>query len=399
MHPSAGICLCLLWAGLPAAARGGALAVELQEPSPRATVKLSVPFVEVVGRARLGELVGHDVVIALDLSESSHHPVGTDLDGDGNVGKLRMSFHRRLQTRPVRWTTDPEDTVIAAELAAARIAVERLGGRGCRLGLITFSGRPRTRSPVGTPAATLEALDGILLPKRADLSGSNLAAALTRARDLLLQAAPGRGARRPSAVLLLTDGDATAPHSRLHAEKRALRAARELAARHIPVYSYAFGEDALEDPGTLPEISARTGGRFLPVEDPRVIAEGLPEPLGLERVAIRNLTTEQPARALRTFADGSFDAFAPLAPGENLLEVTVLRSDGRSATVRRRVLYEAPTLLGPAEKRDAARLLVELRRRTAETELARGSRATPPRRRSLEVEMEGGTRPCAGDCP
>jgi hypothetical protein len=104
------------------------------------------------------------------------------------------------------------------------------------------------------------------------------------------------------------------------------------------------------------------------------------------RVSITNATTGAPARAVRLFPDGSFDALLGLAPGENLVRVEAFASDGSGVFRERRIERRD----GAAEGAEAARgqeLLRKLRERTAEMEAwAEVERRRGEQRRSLEIQ-------------
>ena len=105
----------------------------------------------------------------------------------------------------------------------------------------------------------------------------------------------------------------------------------------------------------------------------------------LAELEIRNQTTGRLARAQRIFPDGSFDAFLGLVPGRNELELVGTGGDGRLSRARRTVTFErvGSETETEAERRKAARMLVKLRHRTAETAAA----PEPERRRLREVEV------------
>ena len=373
------------------------LSLTLERPTEDQQVRLSAPLVEVRGRTLIGEpdesgsaaaiheLVSADVVLALDLSNTSLMSMGVDIDGDGKVGRNRRPLYGWPQRSHRAWTTDSGDTIIQSELVAARTLVDRLGARRARLGVLTYTGKPRARGEVGSPEQAIVALERIRIT--VDWTGTDISRALWLARDMLLDAPRKRGPSRPRIVLLFSDGKPTAPRSEYTAERNAMRAARELTEEGVQVYTLAFGQNAREDPGVLKEIAEVTGGRFVEVEHPARVLEELAKvefvkPAGLR---IRNLTTEKVARAVRVFTDGSFDGFVPLAPGWNRLEVSALDPDGDRVRVERRVFYEKPEVESLDDRRRAARMLVELRHRAAETELA--SQAATASRRESDVEV------------
>jgi hypothetical protein len=114
---------------------------------------------------------------------------------------------------------------------------------------------------------------------------------------------------------------------------------------------------------------------------------------GLDGVKITNLRTGVSARAVRVFADGSFDGYVPLEPGENTIEIVAELSSGVRLTAERRVVYAPVAAPTPEQEAAARELLDTIRRRTEETRLliqpARASReadgASAPAR-SVEIE-------------
>ncbi len=343
--------------------------------------------------SEIAELVGADVVLALDLSNTALLAMGLDIDGDGKVGRDRRSRYWGANDRPHRfWTTDPDDTIIRSELLAAGALVDRLAERRARLGVLTYTGKPRVRAEVGSPEQAAASLERIKI--RVDWTGTDISRALKLARDLLAEAPRKRGPSRPKIVLLFSDGQPTVPHNEYSARKRALDISRELADEGVQVYTLAFGEDAREEPGVLHDIAEITGGRTIVVLDPVEVLDDLAKvefvkPGGL---TILNLTTGEAARAVRVFSDGSFDGFVNLVAGENRIEVAALGPDGELVRVERAVFYEKPETATREDRRRAARILVELRHRTAETELASGTDKRYERDSSVEVHPEAPTQ-------
>ena len=110
----------------------------------------------------------------------------------------------------------------------------------------------------------------------------------------------------------------------------------------------------------------------------------------LRELEIENVTTGRSARAVRLFPDGTFDGFAPLVPGENLLRVTVHDDSGASRSLERMVTFQK-TSTDTAEARKRLELLLEqLRLRTLETQLAKEARRKRERilERQLTIEVE-----------
>jgi hypothetical protein len=160
----------------------------------------------------------------------------------------------------------------------------------------------------------------------------------------------------------------------------------------IRIFAFAFGSGGAEATEVLAEMASWTDGRARSVEHPEQLVSELRE-LNLadvSRVAIRNVTTDTPARALRLFPDGSFDALVTLVEGPNLLRIEAFGLDGSGLRVERNVLR----LEGSAaddEARQGRALLDALRQRTAEMEAwAEVERRRLEQRRSLTIEAAPG---------
>ena len=120
--------------------REGALdgaGVEISSPRPGALVMNEEDHAEIEGRVGFGEreAAGYEILIAIDVSGSTQQPSGIDVDRDGELG-LAYELRRAI------FSTDPGDSILAAEVKAVRMLVERLApGLGpTRVGLLSFSG-------------------------------------------------------------------------------------------------------------------------------------------------------------------------------------------------------------------------------------------------------------------
>jgi hypothetical protein len=109
---------------------------------------------------------------------------------------------------------------------------------------------------------------------------------------------------------------------------------------------------------------------------------------GLESVTIRNLTSGRDGRAVRVFADGSYDGFVPVEPGPNQLEVRARMSDASTASGTVDIFVERAEVQSEQERADDQRLLDELRARTAETELLEEQERARKQRGETSVEIE-----------
>jgi hypothetical protein len=364
------------------------LGLELDSPAPGQLVRLSAPVVEVSGRVA-AELYASDIVIAIDLSNSALLASGADVDGDGTLGTTKRwakdGGGKGYLYR--RWTTDADDAIIHSELLAARFLISGLAARKNRIGVLTYTGTPRVRARIGSPDAALEAVERVRIVE--DWSGTNIALALQEAARMFGETPPMPGPLRPRTILLFSDGEPTVPYTEYTAVRRAIDKTRELAERKIRVCTFAFGEDA--DMEFLSKLARLTLCRLIPFEEPRdLLIDRIGKSFELQQLTIVNLTTGQPARAVRILPDGAFDGFAMLVPGENRLRVSATLANGRHATAARSVRYEPAETESEQDRRNAARLLIELRRRTQEVEAA-AVEGQPPDRES-GPENEGSNR-------
>src|SRR5262249_43478624 len=138
------------------------------------------------------------------------------------------------------------------------------------------------------------------------------------------------------------------------------------------------------------------GGHFERIEKPgdAIARLRLVDLADLVALRVDNTSTGQPGRAVRTFPDGSFDAFVQLEPGENRIRVTATLGDGGEAKQERVVRYVASAPATDAQREQQRALLEELRRRTREVELwAEVEKGRTQQLRELELEPERSATP------
>ena len=325
--------------------------LELETPEEGQVITGPLPLTELFGSAGLFETTLHDVVIALDESNSTLTKLHRDIDGDGS-----------------------NDSIIEAELAAAYRLVGRLDPRTTRVALVTFTASARVLVPLGPPSAVLAALDAYEI--KFDPTGTSHAIALAVSlQELVDHADPD--ARRKRSVLLLSDGRPTAPSVPV-ASRDALRIARFYGEHGIRIHAFALGP--LRTAETYREIAEVSLGSYVSLEDPGDIVARLAEVRlsGLEAVEIRNQTNQTAARAVRVFPDGSFDGFLELQDGRNEIEVLATIQD-REPIIQQVTLHYMPDALETAEHEATLEEFRErLRERSVETELYRETQRTPP---------------------
>lgn len=375
--------------GLPGLAGAERIWAELERPREMQHVREPIGLVEVRGWAGTGLRGSHDVVVVIDRSGSTWDASGVDIDGDQKVGEnVVVEDVAGLRRRVV---TDPDDTIAQAQLTAARRLIERLDSETTRMGIVTFAGVERVRARIGAERVELlEALDR--LPNAPERGGTYLYGAIIAAMRVLKDAPRTPGQRRLRSIILLSDGLPNAPPPRVAAERAAVRAAEHAANAHIPIYSFAFGSEVMARPKVFVDMARVNGGELLLIDQPGDIIDYVPHMslTRLRRLEIENATTGERARAVRLFPDGTFDGFAPLAPGENLLRVTIYAEGGGQHAIEVPVLFEKLGAEAPGYRRRLELLLEQLRTRTLETRLAEQARLKRERalRRTLEIEVE-----------
>ena len=386
----------------PTAAMAEPLALAVSAPAANATTHL--PLVEVQGGAGRGARAAWDLALVLDLSESTLHASGLDLDGDGPEGRTDPRLLERfvpsgfagpaLAKRLVDGL-DFEDTILAAELEAASVLIARVAGPRLRTGLIGFSDQARVLAPLGSPPAALEqALADLRIHLGEHLRGTHYAAAIEAAHRMLVPEPEATSDGRQRAIVFLSDGEPSLPvFDGDHGRGAALRATREAGLAGIHLFAFAFGDEGAAATELLAQMAEWTEGRSARVAQPEQLVSALRELalVDVARVVIRNATTGAPARALRLFPDGSFDALVSLAEGPNLLRIEAFAGDGSGVVLERTV----ERLPGSAAADEAARgreLLSQLRQRTAEMQAwAEVEQRRQEQRRSLTIEA--GPRP------
>jgi hypothetical protein len=358
--------------------------------------------------------VAFDVMLVIDVSGSTRNPSGADVDGDGVVG---FDPNFELVTPgtypPDMASTDPGDTVLAAEVAAAKALLATLAPGRTRVGIISFSGEMNSltgqRERYDQQDAWLEvplsadldqartALDQIAL--RGPHGGTNFAAGLRLAVTELAGLTGARSQPRPDAkqvILFLTDGLPTFPiGSGSVADagdtEAALNAARLAHKAGITVNTYALGPSALTNPIAATEVARITLGTFLPVQKPGDIISFLQGVTfaNIEDVVFTNLTTREVSTDVRLSPDGSFSGFVPVKEGHNQVRVTALASDGSKGSVDLDLLFEKSGL----SEKELALELDRIREHNKQflllVEQERIRRFREQQRKVVELKVEG----------
>jgi len=385
-----------------ASGSAGEVFLEIREPPPGSEQEAGIEWAEVAGYVSTGESPYLDVFIAIDLSASTLVASGDDIDGDGRVGRTSLLAYpffsvdlARDHYRPAMLSTDPGDTVAWAQIHAARRFVESVDLSRVRIGVLTFAASSRVRIHLTSDREELiRVIDDIgrgesRRRRNLEITGTNMAHALATGGAYLLAArAEQDGPPRRMELLMLSDGLPSRPFSR--GPEAAVATAQVLQERDVQVHFFPLGSVAVRNAPFFEFVDDFTGSRHTKVGRVGEIVERLAE-THLDRMAafdIVNRTSGVPARALRVFADGSFDAVVPLVPGENEVSFHVVASDGQVVDAERVVSYvpSEPRTAAEAARRSSLLEAFEqrLRGRRTETELLMDLHAA--RELSLETQ-------------
>ena len=196
---------------------------------------------------------------------------------------------------------------------------------------------------------------------------------MATAGDMLLRAQfPGDPPRRKE-VLLLSDGLPNLPPG--NGPRRTVATARVLEERGVDVHMFPLGAAAIVNAPFFEFMDEYTGSAHTKVGLAGEVIEKLAE-LRLDRIVkleVENRTTGEPGRALRLFADGSFDAVVALAAGPNEIAFRAETKSG-SRALQIRTLRHSPETVATSEAAARQRSAIEafaerLEQRRAETEL------------------------------
>jgi hypothetical protein len=308
-------------------ARPPRIELEIEYPPHQAVVSGSACGVFVAGRALLvsGETPRLDVVLVLDTSLSTAETSGVDINGNGRVGTPQLGF---IGPAPDDSGSDPGDSILAAEVAAARLLLHGLDPKWSRLAVLAFPGDPGAGDEIVIEPLTsdLPRVDRalLLLLERTPSGASPMALGLEHATRELTAAPEVPSAEK--VVVFFTDGQPTLPFGPASARETVLaviQASEQAARESIRIHSFAIGREALEGPVAVVEMAQLTGGIFTPVPRPGDLVELMGDVrfTGLSDVRLVNVSTDRRAAPFRVAADGSWIGFLEMAPGVNWITV------------------------------------------------------------------------------
>jgi Mg-chelatase subunit ChlD len=297
-----------------------------------------------------------DIMFVIDVSGSTSQYSGADFgelsqlpdnsSGSFGFGRPQISIGGiGIGQPPIR---NLRNSILAAEVAAARRVILQLNSQTTRIGIVAFSAGARVLQPLTHEFEQVRrALDDIL--RAGPDGGTNMAEGIRAAITELLGL--GVSEKKTDALkveFLLTDGFPTMP---IGGGKRAapedtnfaINAARLAGKAGIKVHVFALGEEALSYPRAAVGIAKESGGTYTPVSRPAdvlAVVENI-SVVGVDYVQIVNQTTGQKATHLRLAADGFFSSAVPVAEGRNQIDVFARASDGSTKQDSVSVYYQS----------------------------------------------------------
>ncbi len=352
--------MALLLGPARAAAASEDVEILIESPAVGETVSARVHQARVSGSA-LADSEGpttFDVMLAIDISLSTTAASGVDVDGDGVVGlNPRLELLPPGTYPPDVLSTDPQDTILHAEIMAAHALLGSLDPRRVRVGVLTFAGEvdPVTglRKRIDQADAWLEVpltndydrvRDGLVaILARGAHGATNFAAGIRLGIRELASLSGAASTPRPEAkkvMLFLTDGVPTLPIDRGSVSdpgdvEAAVRSARVAQKAGITINTYALGPGALTYPQGLTEMARVSLGTYTPVQNPGDIILLLQGTTfaNIEDVVLTNLSTGEFSTDVWLNPDGSFYGYVPVKEGRNRVRVSALATDGKRGTL------------------------------------------------------------------
>ena len=286
-----------------------------------------------VGRAPEREPV--DLVILIDVSAASDEPSGFDVDADGELGIHPGHYLRILKPSDYELhCTDPDDAILAAEIAAVGRLVGHVGGDaygGISLIEFTTDATPSASKKDPTPRVASGAED--IRKRLGELREGDkprpfsLLAAL---RVVLATQQTHQNTRRVVALLTptpaLAPGGSEPPHTRsdeVAFGSEILAMATALRASGIELRVFGIGPGGDLPPPALSEFTRSGGGTYRGMRMPGrvpLLSGGDLDDL-IDWVEIENLDSGTGAADVTLWGDGSFSGSVLLREGTNRIRV------------------------------------------------------------------------------
>jgi Mg-chelatase subunit ChlD len=347
----------LLFLGLnPAAVWTAEPRVQILSPSDGSRITQDKNSIFVSGKVarETGRSTNVDIFLVVDVSGSTALYAGADL-GEADQPPESSGFGApqiiiggmSIGKPPLR---NPRNSILAAEVAAARRLLLQLNAETTRVGVLTFSETAKLMQPLTQDFEQVRRVLADIL-RTGPYGGTNMVEGIRMATTELFGL--GTSAKRTDAIkvqFLLTDGFPSLP---IGAGKRAtpedtdlaIGAARVAGKAGIKVHVFALGEDALSYPRAALGIARESGGTYTPIKRPVDVLAVLDNIsiVGVDFVQVVNQTIGQKATHLRLAADGFFSSAVPVVEGRNVIEVLARASDGANGRAVTTIFYESGT--------------------------------------------------------
>ena len=299
-----------------------------------------------------GRSANVDIFLVIDSSGSTAMYSGVNLgdaeqppDSSG-FGMPQITIGGMSVGRP--HVRNLRNSILAAEVAAARRLLLQLTSQSTRVGILTFSEGARLMQPLTHDFDQVRhVLDAIL--RAGPDGGTNMVEGIRMGITELMGF--GTSERRTDAIkvqFLLTDGFPSLP---IGGGKRAapedtdfaINAARLAGKAGIKVHVFALGEEALSYPRAAVGIAKESGGAYTPVLRPADVLAAVENisAVGVDFVQVINQTLGQRATQIRLGADGFFSSALPVAEGRNQIEVLARASDGSNGRDGITIFYQS----------------------------------------------------------
>jgi hypothetical protein len=352
--PLAKLCLFLSILGFPSSGAAAEPKVQILSPvdGSRITQDKSSIFVSGKVARETGRSSNVDIFLVIDVSGSTAMYAGADL-GEADQPPESSGFSApqiiiggmSVGKPPLR---NPRNSILAAEVAAARRLLLQLNAETTRVGVLTFSVGAKLLQPLTHDFAQVDRVLSDVLRSGPD-GGTNMVEGIRMATTELFGL--GTSAKRTDAIkvqLLLTDGFPSLPvgggkRATPEDSDLAINAARIAAKAGIRIHVFALGDEALTYPRAALGIARESGGTYTPVVRPVDVLAVLDSisVVGVEYVQVVNQTMGQKASQLRLAADGFFSSAVPVVEGRNQIEVLARAGDGSNGRATITIDYQS----------------------------------------------------------
>jgi Mg-chelatase subunit ChlD len=407
--PSLGLLLLSLSVGKIAWAAEARVQILSPKDGSRISQEQNTIFVSGKVQRDTGRSANVDIFLVIDISGSTSMYSGVNLgeadqppDSSG-FGMPQITIGGMSVGRPP--VRNIRNSILAAEIAAARRLLLQLNSQSTRVGVLTFSEGARLMQPLTHEFDQVRrALDDIL--RAGPDGGTNMVEGIRLAISELMGL--GRSEKRADAIkvqFLLTDGFPSLP---IGGGKRAtpedtdlaINAARLAGRAGIKVHVFALGEEALSYPRAAVGIAKESGGNYTPVIRPADVLAAVENisAVGVDYVQVVNQTLGQRATQMRLGADGFFSAAVPVVDGRNQIEALARANDGSTGR-------DAVTIIYQSGNQKSLELEVFLEReRKLKLEVERLGRSPAEIQREVERNRDDGSRrpqqlPAPSDTP